>query len=265
MGIDLLDVSFRLEKQTGVRLSHDDWMSLFRHGNREVLVGDLYSLLLARKHYPTQIRTDIELNERVWNKVRESLAVAANLDLSDIQMSTRLDELLPIERRREIWSGFESRCEYVPPQLIWNDVDQIRKSREERFEILAILLLPFLLITVGLGTKPEWRDPGSAFLLWVISSIVVGVGMLFRSWNRSRRYWELRRTNFPADVLTVKELCRRMRDLNITRLMPVLTLRQADRDLDLWNKLKQTLVDALGVDEDEVRQEAGLIRDLGME
>jgi hypothetical protein len=120
-------------------------------------------------------------------------------------------------------------------------------------------------ITVGLGIRPEWRDPGLAFLLWVILSFVVGFCLQLRSVNRSRRYWELRRSNFPPEVLTVKELCRRMRDLNVTRFMPVLTLRQADRDLDLWNKLKQTLVDALGVDEDEVRHEAGLIRDLGME
>lgn len=69
----------------------------------------------------------------------------------------------------------------------------------------------------------------------------------------------------PHGVETVKDLCRRIRDLNAFRLI----CRPLSQDLDecqkIWTSLKDCLVNSLGVDDDEVTMDARLIKDLGAE
>ena len=91
MGIDLLDVSFRLEKTTGVKLMADDWSALVVEN--DICVGDLYSLLICRLDLSHEIRTDIELNETVWHRVQAAVARISNKSPADITMEMTLCEL----------------------------------------------------------------------------------------------------------------------------------------------------------------------------
>lgn len=50
MGLDILDIQFRVEKAFGVELTHDDLFEVMR--DRDILVGDLYSLLLKKLLLP---------------------------------------------------------------------------------------------------------------------------------------------------------------------------------------------------------------------
>lgn len=54
MGIDLLDVSFRLERTCGVKVTRDDWEELYYGGeSRDIIVGDLFGLI--RKRIPPRV------------------------------------------------------------------------------------------------------------------------------------------------------------------------------------------------------------------
>ncbi|MFO0978053.1 MAG: hypothetical protein U0996_16725 [Planctomycetaceae bacterium] len=82
MGIDLLDVSFRLERATGVAVSQSDWASLVKDG--DILVGDLYSLLLCR------LSKDTDECCQLWLTVKDCLVNALGVDDREVTMEARL-------------------------------------------------------------------------------------------------------------------------------------------------------------------------------
>ncbi len=59
MGLDILDIQFRVEKAFGVELTHDDFFEVMR--DRDILVGDLYNLLLKKLLLHDVARYDIRL------------------------------------------------------------------------------------------------------------------------------------------------------------------------------------------------------------
>jgi hypothetical protein len=49
MGLDLMDVSFRIERRLGVRVTREDWQKLWEaHEPQEVFVGELFDLVRGR-------------------------------------------------------------------------------------------------------------------------------------------------------------------------------------------------------------------------
>src|SRR4051794_33861614 len=64
MGIDILDVSYRIEKVLSVKVSNDDWELLSK--SNDVAVGDLYDLLLGRLGLQDVARNDFRMNHEFW-------------------------------------------------------------------------------------------------------------------------------------------------------------------------------------------------------
>lgn len=259
MGIDLLDVSFRLENTTGVRLSQSDWQSLAMNG--DVTVGDLYSLLLCRLKYDANVKTDIQLNETVWQQTRLAIAQVANVPMPDVTMQRSLEELLPESSRPEMWKRLQETLKLSVPLLELPPSLRRRRVLEVNVILLAIPLVP-----AGVLWSILLRDqhPDSLWFLPIVFVLSTLISAALYS-VRHHSYWERRRRVLPRGVETVKELCRRIRDLNAFRLIG----RPLSQDLDecqkIWTSLKDCLINALGVDEDEVTMEARLIKDLGAE
>ncbi len=151
MGIDLLDVSFRIEKTTGVRLDQSDWQSLAMNG--DVTVGDLYSLILCRLKYDADVKTDIQLNESVWQQTRSALAKIADRPPTEVTMQNRLEELLPESSRPEMWKSLQEDLKLSLPLL-----ELPASMRRRQMLEVFVILLAIPLVPAGLMASLFMRD-----------------------------------------------------------------------------------------------------------
>jgi len=110
LGIDLLDINFRVERRFKVTVSQEDWESLLTAAHpRDILAGDLFDLIHGRRtcrycardlhrygpegicpECRTPYRFDAEGADREWTLLREILADALNVKAEDISKSSLL-------------------------------------------------------------------------------------------------------------------------------------------------------------------------------
>lgn len=113
MGMDLLDVAFRVEKSFGISLEASDFQQLVR--DRDIVVGDLYALILRRIRIVkdlvrTVAATDYEAilassedgfvgsynlpaDDRclaVWQQLREILAESLDVKAEEVNLKSLL-------------------------------------------------------------------------------------------------------------------------------------------------------------------------------
>ena len=115
MGLDLLDVTFRIEKEFGVKLSRDDILDLIR--DEDIVVGDLYELLLRKIHLWDLGRYSVQLNAELWSQMRAALHSATGVPLEQIELGLSLESLFPRETRRDHWQRFRDGCPYKTREL----------------------------------------------------------------------------------------------------------------------------------------------------
>jgi acyl carrier protein len=84
IGIDLLDISFRLERRFGVKVTHDDFMKLFiERESRDIVVGDLFALVHQRM--PSGGIVDSEVDADVlWLIFQSAISDTLGVDHEDI-------------------------------------------------------------------------------------------------------------------------------------------------------------------------------------
>lgn len=84
MGVDLLDVLFRLERVFGVRIARADFLKLFhRHRPPDATVGELFDLVASHARHAGV--ADEELDAAFfWPRFRQVLADALGLDPDEI-------------------------------------------------------------------------------------------------------------------------------------------------------------------------------------
>ncbi len=260
MRVDLLDVSFRIKKDTGIELTQRDWQSLLTDG--DITVGDLYSLLLYRLKYSSDLKTDLQLNESVWQRTRLALAQVADIPAKEVTLSRRLNALLPEPSRLELWKRFQETLQLSVPQLELPRSVRRLQSFEAYMILLAVPMIPAAIIASKFLRDIE---PGRWWLIPIVYACsLLACSQVYSGFGRfSHR--ERRRRILPTGLETVKDLCRQVRDLNAFRLIGRPYTQNLYEGEKVWNSLKECLVNALGVDHDEVTLQARLIRDLGAE
>lgn len=84
MGIDLLDVSFRLERLFGVRIRPDQFSKLaLRNDPPDIKVGDLFDLI--RSEIPRSGILDLEQDADIlWPIYQRALSDALGVDLDEV-------------------------------------------------------------------------------------------------------------------------------------------------------------------------------------
>ena len=110
MGLDVLDVTFRIEKAFQIELRKDDLMGLVR--DQDITVGDLYELVLKKMHLRDVGRYDIRLNQQLWKGMQFVLHAATGTPLNEIQLSVPLETLFPRPTRRMTWDALRAACPY---------------------------------------------------------------------------------------------------------------------------------------------------------
>ncbi len=88
MGLDVMDVAFRVEKEFEVSISTDEMQSLVR--DRDILVGDLYDLILKKLHLRDVGRYDFGLNYALWEELQAVIHNAAEVPLDRVELKTVL-------------------------------------------------------------------------------------------------------------------------------------------------------------------------------
>ena len=86
MGVDLLDVTFRVEDQFGVKLDNSDWESLFGHRTTfDVSAGELHFLVGAKLGEAGK-----PVPRSCWNGIRLVLAKTLGIPPNRIKPESRL-------------------------------------------------------------------------------------------------------------------------------------------------------------------------------
>jgi acyl carrier protein len=254
MGLDLLDIAFRVEKEFGINLDAEDFDRLAR--NRDIVVGDLYGVIIRKIHIHTTVRTNISLNFAVWEELQEQLSKASGVAKDEILLKTLLEDIFPRDMRRMAWEGMRSASPYRITSL-----DYPRAVRPIGLVLAAGMVL--------LEQFQIWRIPG-ALLMWPILGII-GIWMFAESYIKVRFIFAVWRTRFPRGMRTVKDLVRSILANNSEQ---IITDKQGgisgefeipidDRSVTVWQKLREILSDAIGVKVEKVTLESRLIADLG--
>src|SRR3990172_3690922 len=110
MGIDVLDIVFRVEEAFAIKLSDDDLAALSE--DNDVTVGALYEAILTKIHLREVGRYDIRLHYQLWSEIRRDLHAATRAPLEAIELKTPLEAIFPRETRREAWEALQAGCRY---------------------------------------------------------------------------------------------------------------------------------------------------------
>lgn len=248
MGLDLLDVAFRIERTFDVSFSDEDFVELARDG--DIVVGDLYDLLLKKMHLRDVGRYDIRLNYALWIELQDMIHRVAEVPLDRVELKTPLESLFPEETRREAWGALRDTCPYRVREL-----DYPRVVRVAGFWLAMAMVL--------IEQFQVWQLPVVRWL-WPFLGIF-GVWMLVETYTKVLSVLAPWRTRFPSGMRTVKDFCRTVLATNYDAICRDTEIPMNEPSVAVWQQLVAILVDAIGVDAEEVTFHSRLIRDLGAE
>jgi len=247
MGLDFVDIVFRVEKAFDVSLSEDDFDALV--SDRDILVGDLYDFILKKLHLHDVGRYDFGLNHALWMEMQSVLHRVAQAPPGGVELKTPLATLFPRKIRRKAWEALRAACPFRVRKL-----DYPKVVRTIGFLLAATVVL--------IEQFQIWQLPAVNWL-WPLLGLL-GLWMLAETYLKVLSVLAPLRTRFPSGITTVKDLCRAVLATNYVDICRDVELPQDERSLKVWQQLTQILVDVLGVDADQITFRSRLVRDLAM-
>ena len=239
MGTDLLDISFRLEKNVGVTLTHQDWHDLLIE-NRDCTVGQLCDRLLEHQGLQDFLKHDITANAELWQTLQSSVAVATGRAVESIQLNLGFSEIYPRGSSKAEWQKLGAVGTLQMPTL----------RHPAWFTIATGIAAAMLLVLWPLMLIGDYR-------YWTLVAVCIGMLLVLTRFSDQCRYV------VPSRIRTMKDFYKGVRAVNLNFFDRVSVRRT--NEIETWEGLKNTLVDALGVDDDEIVRDAWLVKDLGCE
>jgi len=246
MGIDLFDVAFRVKKTFRIEMSEDDISGLVR--DQDIAVGDLYEFVLRKLNLRDMGRQSVRLNSQLWAEMQAVLHFVSAMPLERIQLGTKLPRLFPRQTRRAQWTALQASCPYGVRELDYPE---------------SVRIAGFLLAVgvVFIEQRQIWRIPALNGL-WPLLGLL-GIWMVSETYLKVLTFCSRFRTRFPAGLKTAKDLCRSVLTTNYAEICANADIALDQRCADVWLKLVDVLVAALGVDPAEVTFQSRFVRDLG--
>lgn len=251
MGIDALDMHFRIEKTFQISISMEELRSLFREG--DIRVGDLYEHLLNRLMLQDRTRYNLHLNYELWRDVQRMLQCATGRSMDEIMLETRLERLFPQSTCRAAWAMLQASTPHRLPQLKFTNSMQ-------RAMGLTALGLTFCLLAASVWGLAQL----GVGMLWPLAGLVM-VWMILTIADLLQKVFAPFRTALPDELKTVKDLCRIILADNYQQICSQAGVAVDRRCLDVWHKLQRILQDTLGVDSSQITFQSRLVHDLGMD
>lgn len=256
MGLDSAEIVMEIEDTFGIEFSDDDWASMSEY--REMTAGDLCEVVQRNVHLNEVGRVDVRLNLYLWNEMRRLLHSATGRPEHQIRLSTELQTLFPQPDRPRWWEAMRGKSRLHIREL---DYPQSLK----RAVGWSVFLGGFVAPVIVLIALTFWND--LALLLLIYSAIfsplwLIMLGQIYKellSEMPDRRYC------FPADIGSVKDLCRSVRNGNYAVLCDRLAIVPRTHEGDVWPRIRNILSKQLSIPLDEIQPESRLIEDLKMD
>ena len=246
MGLDLLDLKFRIERDLQIDLSNDEFIGLAR--GQDIVVGDLYELILEKMHLRDVGRHNVRLNAFLWSQMRCAIHSATDVPLDQIELGLELEALFPRETRRARWDGLRDICPY-----------KIRELDYSKFVRIAGFALAVGVVVIE--QCQIWQIPGAKWF-WPFLGIL-GLWMVGETYAKLLTVCAPLRNCFPCGMRTVKDLCRSMMSMNYADFCNDAEIVLDDRCAAVWERLVEVLVSVLGVNPGDVTFRSRLFADLG--
>lgn len=261
MGVDMLDITFRLEKAIGIKIpaeqfwdrAIEDFEVSPGRFKKDVRVKRVHELLCElTMTLPGSVFDPESRRQHVVESLHRCFGVRAEL----LTPETKLEDIVPKRNRRAEWERLAAEVGSPLPQLSLSGALSLVGLMSGFAAVCSFIA------SVGQLLGRNSNAAGKSLLLAMI--LAVPAALLF---------WQSMRTRFAYDCQTIDDLLRSIACLeaaSITRQKASATETGTTEpspnpwtaDL-LWQVMKVVFVDALGVDEEEVVPEALMIRDLG--
>lgn len=84
MGVDLLDVVFRLEKTFGVKIDREEFLALFDRGHpSDITVGDLFECVKNKALLTNAFDEDLDA-ELLWLMFQKAISDSLGVELDEV-------------------------------------------------------------------------------------------------------------------------------------------------------------------------------------
>ncbi len=233
MGLDSVELIIKVEETFVISITDEE-------AGRIETVGDFHQLIMEHLARPVP-EIDV-LNERVcFHRARKCLREIALIPREAIRPQANLGDLIEPPHRRAAWKQL-AEC--------WDlDLPPLRGTPLLRAIIISAFLVPMTaLIPLSLFMR---KDP----LTFLVPAAGIACA-LFLNWGTR----SLRR-EFPPGWSRVSDIVKRMH----LRDYPHAARPQLSGADQVYELLKELIIEQLGVDESEVEPEARFVKDLGID
>ena len=223
MGVDFIDLALSIEETFEIEMSVETF-------GETLTVGQLHDYIVQRTSIA---RPGTCLTSAAFYHIRSGLAECEIKER--FGPSTDLESVIPKQDRRSLWKRFSRQMNLDLPDL----------ARPPVVVILAAVVT--IALTAIIAYASSWHSLVGLISLMVLSLLAVGGTRPFA-------------TRFADDWSTFRGLSERVLTLNAKELRK----EHGPMGLnDTWVVLKGLVVEALGVEADEVTREASFVKDLG--
>jgi len=243
MGLDTVEIVMRIEEEFAIDLP-DAELEQVR------TVGDLHELVLSKLKTTTASSC---LSSKAFYRTRLAIVNVLGTPKRSIRPATPLESILPIESRRETWDAIRSALGAKFPDL----KASITKNRIFNAAILVVPTSLVLALWWSARSYVGLSGPslGLALVLRVmllVLTLVTLAGVIRRS-----------ASNLP--VATAGDLSRLVLTMNFAEFSSGAAPNQPMSQEDVWRRIVCIFCDQMQLDEGEIRPEARIHRDLGID
>jgi len=244
MGLDVVELVLRVEETFGIDLPDDELQSVRT-------VGDLYQLVLSKLD-----GGDVCLSSRTFYRVRKAMTELLDVPSRSIRPATELQSLLPKSIRREMWMRIAEKTALNLPALEY----------PSWFQRLA-LGLGIAAAIVACFAANRWAHSYESWAFfqgfYIVLLIAVGCATLAVTWKSLHVAASSLGIVLPAK--TTGELARSVLARNYPHIREGAQRAAQTNRNEIWQVLRQIVVEQLQVREEDVVPDARFLEDLGVD
>ncbi|HWT65041.1 MAG TPA: hypothetical protein VN151_02920 [Terracidiphilus sp.] len=243
MGLDAVEIVLRTEDEFSIVLEDEETAATRT-------VREFYELVLSKLD-----TTPGCASSQAFYRTRRALIECLGISRRSVRPGTRLEAILPVERRSSIWEQIESAATLTLPRLQYTTTWKGRFLWAGLFTASAMVILGvFAAIWFGAGITGSVVSFGVCAVLWVVIFGVTDAALLKRA--------SFLRTELPCS--TVGDLSLMVLTLNQPRFDAAAEKHQKLTREDVWLRVVHIIADQQGLDPDEIVPDARFVEDLGV-
>lgn len=233
MGLDTVELALEVEERFGISLPDEECQKV-------TTVDDLYQLVLSKldKADPTKC-----LTSATFYRVRKGIADVIGVDKRTLKPDTPLQELLPLESRRDLWASISERLALNLPKL-WRGPGWGR----------TLVGIPVLSLIVPLVFA-------AMDVLKIEESFTITLLGILATYGLAKVTQPLKKYFHPKS-LTLGALTKTVLALNFSKL-------SADckswNEKDIYDSLLEVIEDNAGIKKEDIQPHHAFIDDLNMD